>query len=333
MTKKVLVTGADGFIGSHLVDKLVRDGYKVKAFCLYNIHGSWGWLDELSPSLKNNIEVDLGDIRDFSSVKSAMDNCDVVFHLAALISIPYSYKSPYSYIETNIKGTLNVLESAKILNTQRLIITSTSEVYGSAQYVPINENHPLSAQSPYAASKIGADQLALSYRKSFNIPLTILRPFNTYGPRQSTRAVIPTIITQIASGERNIKLGLITPTRDFNYVEDTCSAFIAVSDSQNCIGRVINASSNFEISIEKTVKIISEQMNMDIQIISDEKRLRPKDSEVSRLFGDNTLLKKLTMWEPKYEGVDGFKKGISKTAKWFSNPKNLEFYNLHRHNL
>ena len=333
MSKKVFVTGADGFIGSHLVDKLVREGYEVKAFCFYNINGSWGWLDKLSPSVKDNIQVHLGDIRDYSSVEKAMNNSEIAFHLAALISIPYSYEAPYSYVETNINGTLNVLEAAKNLDIKKLIITSTSEVYGSAKYVPINEIHPLSAQSPYAASKIGADQLALSYFKSFKLPVSILRPFNTYGPRQSTRAVIPTIITQIASGKRDIELGLITPTRDFNYVEDTCNAFIAISESDNCLGKVINSSSNFEISIEETAKIISKEMNIDIQIISDEKRIRPENSEVNRLFGDNSLLKKLTNWEPLYGGINGFKTGIAHTAEWFTNPQNLDFYNLNRHNL
>ena len=333
MTKKVIVTGADGFIGSHLVEKLVSEGYEVSAFVFYNIHGNWGWLDQLSPDIKKNIQVHMGDIRDFSSVNNALKNCDMVFHLAALISIPFSYQSPFSYVETNINGTLNVLEVAKNLDIQKLIITSSSEVYGSAQYVPINEKHPLSSQSPYAATKNAADQLALSYYKSFQLPLSILRPFNTYGPRQSARAVIPTIITQIASGHKNINLGLISPTRDFNYVADTCRAFISVSESDNCIGRVINSSSNFEISVEDTVKVISDAMNRKINIISDEQRIRPKNSEVKRLFGDNSLLKELTDWEPKFGGIDGFKRGISHTIEWFCNKSNLEFYNVNRYNI
>ena len=323
---KVFVTGSDGFIGSHLVESLVRDGLNVRALCFYNSNNSWGWLDNIPAEIKSSIEVVLGDIRDPNLVKNSMKGCDTVFHLAALIGIPYSYVAPSSYVDTNIKGTLNVLQSAMELNVQRVIHTSTSETYGSAQFVPINESHPLVAQSPYAASKIGADHMALSYFKSFDTPITILRPFNTYGPRQSNRAVIPTIIGQIASGKKEISLGLTSPTRDFNYVIDTCDAFKAVAKSNKTIGQVINAASNFEVSIKETVNIISEIMNVDIEIISENERIRPKDSEVNRLFGDNTLIKELTNWSPKFSGVDGFKEGLKITIEWFSKKENLNIY-------
>ena len=330
MNKKVLVTGADGFIGSHLVEKLVKKGYEVKAFCFYNIHGSWGWLDKISSDVKKNIQIELGDIRDYSCMFNAIKGCDLVFHLAALISIPYSYKAPFSYVETNVNGTLNILDASKNLDVNRVIQTSTSEVYGSAQYVPIDEKHPISAQSPYAASKIASDQLALSYFRSFQLPISVIRPFNTYGPRQSNRAVIPTIITQILSNKKQIKLGLLTPTRDFNYVDDTCEAFISVAESDKCIGKVINSSSNFEISIKDTVQMISKIMNPNFKIISDEERVRPKSSEVNRLFGDNSLIKSLTNWEPKYSGIDGFEEGIKLTIDWFTNKDNLSLYNSNR---
>lgn len=333
LSKKVIVTGADGFIGSHLVEKLVKEGFEVRAFCLYNSNGSWGWLDTLSDEMKNNIEVFLGDVRDFSSIKNAMKDCDYVFHLAALISIPYSYQAPSSYVDTNIHGTLNVLQAAKELSTSKVIHTSTSETYGTAKFVPINEDHQLSAQSPYAASKIAADQLALSFWRSFEIPVTILRPFNTYGPRQSIRAVIPTIITQIASGKKEINLGKLSPTRDFNFVDDTCSAFLAISESQKTIGKVINSASNFEISIKDTFTLISQVMNSEITIRTEDKRLRPKSSEVERLFGDNSLLKKLTLWQPNFEGVEGFKKGIEITANWFSKSSNLKLYKTDRYQI
>lgn len=323
---KVLVTGADGFIGSHLVEMLVKNNYEVKAFCLYNSFGSWGWLDNLERSIKNEIEVILGDVRDPLSIYNAMKNCDIVFHLAALISIPYSYLSPNSYIDTNVKGTLNVVQAARDLDIKKVIHTSTSEVYGTAQFVPITENHPLVGQSPYSASKIGADQLAMSFWRSFGTPITILRPFNTYGPRQSTRAVIPTIITQILSGKRIIKLGSLSPTRDFNFVLDTCSAFLSVSKSESAVGRIINSASNFEISIGKTSKLISELMDTDIKIETDDERIRPKLSEVNRLFGDNKLLKELTDWEQQYGGFDGFKKGLKKTIEWFSRDENIKHY-------
>ena len=323
---KVLVTGADGFIGSHLVELLIDHGYEVKAFCFYNSSGSWGWLDRLSTEKRSNLEVFLGDIRDQLTVREAMKGCEMVFHLAALIAIPYSYVAPSSYIDTNIKGTLNVVQAARDLDISRVIHTSTSETYGSAQFVPITESHPLVAQYPYAASKIGADQLALSYWKSFSLPVTVLRPFNTYGPRQSNRAVIPQIITQIANKKKIIRLGDISPTRDFNFVRDTCLAFIAVAKSNNTLGEVINSSSNFEISIGETAKLISELMNQTIEIKSDDKRIRPVNSEVNRLIGDNEKILRLTDWAPIYQGIDGFKMGLEITIEWFTDLNNLKLY-------
>ena len=323
---KVLVTGADGFIGSHLVEKLIQKDIQVKAFCIYNSNGSKGWLDTLPPKIVEKIDFFLGDIRDSTCVKEAMKDCTHVFHLAALIAIPYSYIAPASYIDTNVHGTLNIVQAAKELNIKQVIHTSTSETYGTAQFVPINENHPLVGQSPYSASKIAADQLALSFWKSFSTPITILRPFNTYGPRQSNRAVIPTIITQILKGEREIKLGKLTPTRDFNFVSDTCSAFINLLENESVIGKVINSASNFEVSIEKTALTIAKIMNVKIDIRSEENRLRPSNSEVDRLFGDNQLLRELTNWEPEYAGLSGFEKGLRITIDWFSDPKNLSRY-------
>ncbi len=323
---KVLVTGADGFIGSHLVEMLLEKGYLVKAFCFYNSNGSWGWLDSLPMEYKKEIEVVLGDIRDPLCVRKAMEDCKQVFHLAALIAIPYSYIAPASYIDTNIHGTLNVVQAARELNIERLIHTSTSETYGSAQFVPITEEHPLVGQSPYAASKIGADQIALSYWRSFQTPISILRPFNTYGPRQSSRAVIPTVITQIASGKREIVLGSLSPTRDFNFVTDTCSAFLEIAKSEATVGKVINAASKFEISIGDTASLIAELMDSNIELITEKQRLRPKDSEVNRLYGDNSLLKELTEWEPLFSGHNGFSKGLKKTIEWFTNKENLTQY-------
>ncbi len=333
MVNKLLVTGADGFIGSHLVEKLVLSGFSVKAFCLYNSNGSWGWLDTLDNNIKNNLEVVLGDVRDFTCVRNAMNDCNIVFHLASLIAIPYSYVAPRSYVDTNIHGTLNVLEAARELDVDMVVHTSTSETYGTAKFVPITEDHPLVGQSPYAASKIGADQIALSYWRSFNIPVCVLRPFNTYGPRQSARAVIPAIITQIYSGAKQIKLGALSPTRDFNFVSDTCDAFIAVSKSQNVYGKVLNSASNFEISIGETVKLISSLMNKEIEVVTDEERLRPKNSEVNRLFGSNKLLKEMTDWTPKYGEIDGFKRGIKKTIEWFSDSKNLAYYKAGKYSI
>lgn len=326
MNKQILVTGADGFIGSHLVEMLVKKGFKVKAFCFYNSNGSWGWLDTLDDEVKKNLEVVLGDIRDPQMVRNAMKNCSHVYHLAALIAIPYSYHAPSSYVDTNIHGTLNIVQAARDLGLEKVIHTSTSETYGTAQYVPIDEKHPQVGQSPYAASKIGADQIALSYWKSFKTPVSIIRPFNTYGPRQSSRAVIPTIISQIASGEKIIKLGATTPTRDFNFVLDTCRAFLSVGNNENTIGKILNASSNFEISIGDTVKLIAEVMNSDVEVINDKDRMRPETSEVNRLFGDNKYIKSLTDWEPQFDGINGFKRGLEITSDWFSDPNNLSKY-------
>lgn len=323
---KVLVTGADGFIGSHLVQALHAAGEDVRAFCLYNSNGSWGWLDSLPEPAKSDLEVVLGDIRDPLCVLEAMRGCDKVFHLAALIAIPYSYVAPTSYLDTNIHGTLNVVQAARDLGVSRVVHTSTSETYGSAQFVPITEDHPQVGQSPYAASKIGADQIALSYWHSFETPVSVLRPFNTYGPRQSARAVIPTIITQIAAGHRQIHLGALTPTRDFNFVADTCAAFISLAECDNALGQVVNAASNFEISIRDTATLIAEVMNADVEIKTDEKRLRPDGSEVNRLFGDNTLLRDLTGWQPAFGGLEGFRRGLAITAEWFSDPANLFRY-------
>jgi len=325
-TKCYLVTGADGFIGSHLVEFLQAKGHTVKAFCQYNSSGSWGWLDTLDVEKKRYLDVVLGDIRDPLCVREAMKGCDVVFHLAALIAIPYSYVAPSSYIDTNIHGTLNVVQAARDLNIAKVVHTSTSETYGTAQFVPITEDHPLVGQSPYAASKIGADQIAMSYWRSFQTPVTILRPFNTYGPRQSARAVIPTIISQIASGFKQIKLGALSPTRDFNFVEDTCAAFFALSESDSVIGKTINSASQFEISIGDTAALIAQIMNTEVEFLTDEQRLRPEASEVNRLYGDNTRLRQLTDWRPSYGGIDGFKRGLAITAEWFQDPLNLTYY-------
>ena len=324
--KKILVTGADGFIGSHLVESLVNQGYKVKAFVLYNSFNKWGWLDSLDKSVLSEIEVFAGDIRDPYGVKNAMEGCDAVLHLAALIAIPYSYHSPETYIDTNIKGTLNILQAARELKVKRVIHTSTSEVYGTARFVPITEEHPLQGQSPYSASKIGADQLAYSFYTSFELPVITIRPFNTYGPRQSARAVIPTIITQLANGVESLKLGSVHPTRDFNYVQDTVDGFIAALKAENAFGETINLGSNFEISIGDTVNVIAELMNKSITIETDDKRLRPKDSEVERLWADNKKAADLLHWKPNFGGLEGFKAGLSKTIEWFSKPENLSNY-------
>jgi NAD dependent epimerase/dehydratase len=323
---KVLVTGADGFIGSHLVEALLATGHDVRAFCLYNSNGSWGWLDGLPDLSIAELEVVLGDIRDPLCVREAMRGCDQVFHLAALIAIPYSYVAPASYVDTNIHGTLNVVQAARDLGVSRVVHTSTSETYGTAQFVPITEEHPQVGQSPYAASKIGADQIALSYWRSFETPVAVLRPFNTYGPRQSARAVIPTIITQVAAGQRQIRLGALSPTRDFNFVVDTCAAFQAIADCDEALGQVVNAASNFEISIGDTAALIGEVMNVELEIATDGQRLRPEGSEVNRLFGDNSRLRQLTSWEPAYGGLEGFRRGLARTAEWFSDPANLARY-------
>ena len=314
---KILVTGADGFIGSHLVENLVKKGYDTKAFVFYNSFNSRGWLDSTEQNIINEVEFFSGDIRDPHGVREAVKGCDKVIHLAALIGIPFSYHSPDSYIDTNVKGTLNILQACRDLNVSKLIHTSTSEVYGSAKIVPINENHPLQGQSPYSASKIAADQLAFSFYNSFNTPVGIIRPFNTYGPRQSYRAVIPTTILQLLSGKEKIKLGSIEPTRDFSYVEDTVKGFISALECRSFIGETLNLGSNFEISISDTVKTIAQIMGIEIMIEEDTFRIRPKNSEVERLYSDNTKAKKILNWEPELNGIDGFKIGLKRTIDWF----------------
>lgn len=330
---KILVTGADGFIGSHLTEELVRRGHHVRAFVLYNSFNSWGWLDHASPEIKQGFEIFAGDVRDPHGVRQAMNGCDIVFHLAALISIPYSYHSPDTYIDTNVKGTLNIVQAARELGASKVIHTSTSEVYGTAQFVPITEEHPLKGQSPYSASKIGADQIAMSFYHSFQTPVSIVRPFNTYGPRQSARGVIPTVITQIASGARKIKLGSLHPTRDFNYVADTVNGFIAVAESDQTIGEVINIGSNYEISIGETVKIIAEIMQATIEIESDAQRIRPENSEVERLWADNRKATRLTGWSPAYGGVAGLQRGLKETVAWFTNTEHLRQYKPGEYNI
>lgn len=333
MKKKILVTGADGFIGSHLTEALVRVGHDVRAFVLYNSFNSWGWLDRCGPDVKGKFEVFAGDVRDPNGVRTAMKDCDAVLHLAALIAIPYSYHSPDTYVDTNIKGTLNIVQAARDLGVSKVVQTSTSEVYGTARFVPITEDHPLQGQSPYSASKIGADHIAMSFHASFGTPVTLLRPFNTYGPRQSARAVIPTIITQIASGQRQIKLGAVSPTRDFNYVSDTVAGFIAALESDRGIGEVINLGSNFEISIGDTAQAIADVMDASIEIITDEQRLRPEKSEVERLWASNTKARELLGWQPQYAGRDGFKRGLTETVAWFREPSQLSVYKADIYNL
>jgi len=333
MTPKILITGADGFIGSHLTEEMVRRGQSVRAFVFYNSFNSWGWLDHSESEIKKSLDVFAGDIRDPHGMKQAMKGCDVVFHLAALISIPYSYHSPDTYIDTNVKGTLNVVQAARELDIKKVVHTSTSEVYGTARFVPITEDHPLQGQSPYSASKIGADQIAMSFYSSFGTPVSIIRPFNTYGPRQSARAIIPTVITQIASRQRKIKLGALHPTRDFNHIKDTVCGFIAVAESEKSVGEVINIGSNFEISIGETVNMIAEIMEADIEIETEQDRLRPDKSEVERLWADNTKAKKLIQWEPKYAGKAGFKRGLIETVQWFADPENLKKYKADMYNI
>ena len=329
---KILVTGADGFIGSHLVKRLVNNGYQVRAFVMYNSFNSWGWLDSIDESIKEAIEVISGDIRDPFGVDKAVEGCNSILHLAALIAIPYSYQSPKSYIETNVNGTLNILQAAKRYNIKKIVHISTSEVYGSAQYVPIDEKHPLIGQSPYSASKIAADQLAISFYKSFQVPVGIIRPFNTFGPRQSNRAVIPTIITQILDGKYEIKLGNLEATRDFSYVIDTVDGIIAGMNSSSNLGKVVNLGAGFEISILKTAKIISDITGREIKIITDEQRVRPKESEVNRLYSDNSLAKELLNWSPKYSGEEGFVLGLKKTIEWFAIPENRKNYKTNLYN-
>ncbi|MCM1261979.1 MAG: NAD-dependent 4,6-dehydratase LegB [Butyrivibrio sp.] len=327
LDKKVLVTGADGFIGSHLTEELVRKGYEVKAFVYYNSFNTWGWLDTLSNDIMKHVEVFNGDIRDPNGVRTAMKGVDTVFHLAALIAIPFSYHSPDSYVDTNIKGTLNVLQAARDLDVSRTLITSTSEVYGTAQYVPIDERHPYQGQSPYSATKIGADRLAESFYRSFNLPVSIVRPFNTYGPRQSARAVIPTIITQLLAGKEKIKLGSLTPTRDFNYVKDTVNGFIAIAESDRTIGEEINIATQREISIGNLAKEIISQINPKAEIVCDDERLRPEKSEVNRLLGDNTKIKELTGWKMQYT----FEEGIAETIAWIKD--NMSRYKVDCYNM
>ena len=333
MTKKILITGADGFIGSHLTEALVRGGHDVRAFVLYNSFNSWGWLDRCGADVKGRFEVFAGDVRDPNGVRTAMKDCDAVLHLAALIAIPYSYHSPDTYVDTNIKGTLNIVQAARDLGVRRVVQTSTSEVYGTARFVPITEQHPLQGQSPYSASKIGADQIAMSFQASFGTPVTLLRPFNTYGPRQSARAVIPTIITQIAAGQRRIKLGAVHPTRDFSFVSDTVAGFVKALDAERAVGEVINLGSNFEISIGDTARAIAEVMGVQVEIVTDDQRLRPENSEVDRLWASNTKARELLDWQPAYGGRDGFLRGMAETVAWFNEPGNLAAYKADIYNL
>jgi len=323
---RVLVTGSDGFIGSHLTEALVRAGHDVRAFTLYNSFGTRGWLDRCASDVRGKFEVIAGDVRDPFGVKESMQGCDAVMHLAALIGIPYSYQSPSSYVETNVSGTLNIVQAARDLGLQRVIHTSTSEVYGSAQFVPITEEHPLQGQSPYSASKIGADHIALSYFLSFGTPVTVVRPFNTYGPRQSARAVIPTIISQIAIGNRSVKIGALGPTRDFNFVGDTVAGFMAALNSDSVNGETINIGSNYEISIRDTAKLIAELMNAEVAWVEDDQRLRPKNSEVERLWAENSKALQLMGWRPEYAGLEGLRRGLQTTIDWFTDPINLSAY-------
>ncbi len=323
--KKVLVTGADGFIGSHLTENLLEKGYEVKAFTLYNSFNTWGWLDSLPKEKLEQIEIFCGDVRDPNGVREAMRGVDMVFHLAALIAIPFSYHSPDSYVDTNIKGTLNVLQAARELETERVLVTSTSEVYGTAQYVPIDEKHPFQGQSPYSATKIGADRLAESFYRSFKLPVSIVRPFNTYGPRQSARAVIPTIISQLLAGREEIKLGSLTPTRDFNYVRDTTAGFLAIAESEQTVGEEINIATQREISIGDLAKEIINQINPKARIVCEEERLRPEKSEVNRLLGSNEKIMRLTSWKPQYT----FAQGIAETIEWIGSHMDAYKYDIY----
>lgn len=325
--KKVLVTGADGFIGSHLVETLLAEGFEVRAFVLYNSFNTWGWLDTFPKEKLDQIEVFAGDVRDVNAVRQAMKGIDAVFHLAALIAIPYSYCAPDAYVDTNMKGTLNILQAARDLNTERVLITSTSEVYGTAQYVPIDEKHPLQGQSPYSATKIGADRLAESFYRSFMLPVTIVRPFNTYGPRQSARAVIPTIITQLLAGKKEIKLGALSPTRDFNFVKDTARGFLEIYRSARTIGEEINIATQKEISIGQLAEELIRQINPDAEIVCDERRLRPEKSEVERLLGSNQKIRQLTAWEPRYT----FEQGLAETIQFLEH--NMDKYKADIYNM
>lgn len=328
---RVLVTGADGFIGSHLAEELVRRGVTVKAFCQYNSLGTWGWLENSPSEIKSQLEVVLGDVRDPFGVKEAMRGCDVVLHLAALIAIPYSYRFPSSYVDTNIVGTLNVLQAARELGVSHVLHTSTSETYGTAQSVPISEEHPLNAQSPYAATKVAADQLALSFFRSFGVPVTVIRPFNTYGPRQSSRAIIPTVIAQILAGSRSLAIGATAPTRDFSFVRDTVRGFVAAIGVESAIGETINLASNFEISIGDLCHLIAEVVGVKIELREDAARVRPEKSEVMRLLGDNRKASRLLGWSPEFAGTDGFRRGLQETVRWFSDAENLKLYKADRY--
>ena len=323
--KNILVTGADGFIGSHLVELLLAEGYNVRALSVYNSFNYWGWLEDIHHP---QLEVVCGDVRDPNYCREIMRGCDTVLHLAALIAIPYSYVAPDSYVDTNIKGTLNICQAARDLGVERVIVTSTSEVYGTAQYVPIDEKHPRQPQSPYSATKIGADAIAMSFYYAFNLPVVIARPFNTYGPRQSARAIIPTIITQIANGAREIKVGDLSPTRDFNYVKDTCRGFLALARANGVEGQEINICTNSEISMEDTLKTIARLMNADVQWVKDPERIRPSKSEVFRLWGDNTKITTLTDWQPQYS----IEQGLAETIEWFTKKENLAKYKANIYN-
>jgi NAD dependent epimerase/dehydratase len=327
--KKVLVTGADGFIGSHVVERLLEEGCQVKAFCYYNSFNSWGWLDSFPKEKLQQIEVFTGDVRDPNGVRTAMQGCDVVFHLAALIAIPYSYHSPDSYVDTNIKGTLNILQAAKDLNIEKVLVTSTSEVYGTALYVPIDEKHPRQGQSPYSATKIGADHIAESFYRSFNLPVTIVRPFNTFGPRQSARAVIPTIITQLLAGKTDIKLGALHPTRDLLYVKDTANGFVEIAKSDKTIGEEVNIATQSEITIGELAEKLIAKINPKARIISDDVRMRPAKSEVERLFGSNEKIKAITDWQQRYS----FDQALDETIAWFKQPENLSRYKADIYNV
>jgi NAD dependent epimerase/dehydratase len=331
--RRVLVTGADGFIGSHLVEGLVRAGVPVRAFVFYNSFNSWGWLDHCAADIKGHFEVFAGDVRDPHGVRAAMKDCDAVMHLAALIAIPYSYHSPDTYVDTNIKGTLNVLQAARELGVGRVVHTSTSEVYGTARTVPMTEHHPLQGQSPYSASKIGADQIAFSFYASFDTPVVVIRPFNTYGPRQSARALIPAVIAQIASGRRQIQIGAVHPTRDFSFVSDTAAGFIKALNADGVIGEVINLGSGFEISIGDTARAIARVMGAPIDLVEDPRRLRPAKSEVERLCASNEKAQRLLGWTPEFAGVEGFTRGLGRTVEWFQDPVNLARYKSDAYNL
>jgi NAD dependent epimerase/dehydratase len=333
LKSKILVTGADGFIGSHLTEELVRQGYDVRAFVQYNSFNSWGWLDHSDPKILSQLDVYAGDVRDPYGVKQAMKGCETVLHLAALIAIPYSYHSPDTYVDTNVKGTLNIVQAARELGVQKVVHTSTSEVYGTARYVPIDEHHPLIGQSPYSATKIAADQVAMSFYYSFGTPVSIIRPFNTYGPRQSARAVIPTIISQFLSGKPQLTLGSLTPTRDFNYVKDTVAGFIAVAESSKSVGEVINIGSNYEVSIAETAQMIAELTGIDLAIETAEERLRPAKSEVERLWASNEKALQLLNWKPEFAGKEGFRRGLAETIEWFRDEQNLKAYKANIYNI